>query len=290
MLASMACFALSDTLLKLATTALPTGQIMAVRGLFASTLALAFVLGMGEWRSLPRLADRIVILRGALEAATALTFIIALAKLPLANITAIVVSSPLMIAFALAATGAERVGWRRAAAIMVGFIGVLLIVRPGVEGFSGYTVLAVVCAILITARDLATRRIAAGTPSSVITLSTTLTVMVLGFGLGSSESWVPFWTRETALLAVAAIFVTAGNFGIIVAFRNTDASVVAPFRYAVVVLAMGLGLVVFGEFPDLLAIGGMGLIIGSGLYAIYRERVRGREATAHADAAQRPAA
>lgn len=286
MLAAMGCFALSDALLKLAAAAMPAGQIMAVRGVFSCLLALGLVAWMGDLRSLRRIADPIVLSRGALEGVAALTFILALAALPLANVTAIILASPLMMAFVLATTGVEIVGWRRWTAILIGFLGVLLIVRPGVAGFSVHTLLALACAVCVTARDLITRRIAPGTPSSVIAFATTPALLLVGVTLGLSiESWRPVWSAETALLAAAAVFLTGGNYAIIVAFRGGEASAIAPFRYSVLPMSMMMGLLVFSEFPDALALIGMALILGSGLYAIHRERVRARQARADASRA-----
>jgi drug/metabolite transporter (DMT)-like permease len=173
---------------------------------------------------------------------------------------------------------------------VVGFVGVLLVVQPGVAGVDVYALLAFVAAVVVACRDFATRAVGAHVPSVVITLSTTAGVCLAGFLLGAAEDWRPLETADLGLLAAAAALVTAGNFAVITAFRGTDVSAVSPFRYSNVPLAIVLGLVVFGEVPDLFAGLGIVLIVGSGVYTIHRERVRRREAEAHAPAAAEPAA
>jgi drug/metabolite transporter (DMT)-like permease len=172
----------------------------------------------------------------------------------------------------------ERVGWRRWAAIAVGFAGVLLVVKPNPAAFNVYAVIALLSAVAVAGRDLVTRRIGADVPSIVVTLSTTTAVGLAGALIGLTEAWQPLKSREIALLAAAAALVTLGNLCIIVAFRRADVSVVSPFRYTIVAMAIVLGYLVFGELPDLLGGAGIVLIAASGVYTIHREQVRLRQA------------
>ena len=278
MLAAMALFVSNDALLKLASATYPTGQVMAYRGIFATLFALALVFGMRENMHLRRLLSPLVALRAALEAATAFLFITALAFLPLANITAILQTTPIIMTVLAVALGIERVGWRRWAAIVVGFAGVLLIVRPGAQGFDVYALVALASALLVALRDLVTRRIRAEIPSSVVTLSTVIGVALAGVvvNLASGEPLRPFLTPQVLPLLGAALLVTLGNLTVIMAFRLAEVSVVSPFRYSNVVLSILLGFLIFGELPDLFACAGIALIAGSGIYAIHREQVRQR--------------
>src|SRR4051794_23623592 len=232
MLAAMALFISNDTLVKLASATYPPGQVMAVRGAFATAIALALMLGSGEARRMATILSPDVLVRAGLEASVAVLFITSLGKLPLANLTAIVQATPILMTVFSVALGIERVRWRRWMAILVGFGGVLLIVRPTLAGFNLYAGLALVAAVLVACRDLATRWIGA------VTLSTTTTVALAGLLLGIQEGWQPLAWREAAFLAGAAVVVTLGN--IITAFRGVEISVVSPFRYSIILFSIGL--------------------------------------------------
>jgi len=169
------------------------------------------------------------------------------------------------------ALGIERVGWRRWTATVVGFVGVLVIVQPTPAGFNVYAVIAVGAAILVAVRDLVTRMVGVDIPSPVVALSTTAAVGISGFVLGFGQTWQPLTGEATLVLFCAALLVTGGNLMVIVAFRGTDISVVGPFRYAVVPMAILVGFLVFGEVPDALAWLGIALVVASGLYMIHRE-------------------
>jgi drug/metabolite transporter (DMT)-like permease len=274
MLAAMTFFVFSDTVLKLATAGFPPGQIMAVRGVFAVLITLGIITATGQLRQLPGILSPLVLTRAALEAGVSFLFITSLAVLPLANITAILQSTPIIITLIVVVLGMEQVGWRRWGAVIVGFVGVLLIVRPSPAGFDIYALIALITAALIAGRDFVTRGIGDHVPSIVITFSTTAAVMLAGLLAGLGETWPPLGLYEMGLLFAAALLVTVGNFAIIVAFRGTDVSVVSPFRYSNVPMAIVLGLLVFSELPDLISFAGIALIVLSGIYTIHREQLR----------------
>jgi drug/metabolite transporter (DMT)-like permease len=278
MLLAMAFFITNDSLLKLASATMPPGQIMAVRGVLATAIALSIVWATGQLGSVRKLASPFAALRGVIEAIVAFLFISSLPHLPIAIITAIVQSTPLILTLAMVALGLERVRWRRWSAIVVGFVGVLVIVRPGPEGMNLYALVALAAAVLVAGRDLATRFVPADVPSSVVALASTAAVGLAGLVAGLGESWPALGARELAYIGGAALLVTLGNLANIVAFRDTDVSVVAPFRYSVILWAILLGFVIFGELPDPTAIVGIALIIASGVYTLHREQVRQREA------------
>lgn len=282
MLAAMIFFIANDSLLKLATSAYPPGQIMAIRSLFASGMALALVAGSGELGRLRSLGSPVVLGRACLEATVAFLYISSLSHLALGNITAISQATPIILTLMTVALGIERVGWRRWCAVFVGFIGVLLVVKPSPTGFDVYGLIALAAAAVVAGRDLVTRLIGDHIPSVVVTLSTTSAVGLAGLLLGLGEEWRPLATREVLLLLSAAFLVTLGNLAIIVAFRGGDVSVVSPFRYSIVVFAVVLGFLIFGEWPDAIAWLGTALIVGSGVYTMHRDRVRRLEAGARA--------
>jgi drug/metabolite transporter (DMT)-like permease len=277
MLAAMACFVLNDTLVKLASATYPPGQLMAVRGLFAVAFAVLLIRASGGAR--PGMTGlRPVLTRSVLEAAVAALFITALAHLPLANITAILQTTPILLTVATVVLGLEQVGWRRWSAIAVGFLGVILIVQPSPEGFNAFALVAFASAVLAAARDLVTRRISSDISSPTVTLWSNLTVGALGFALVPFEGWRTLEAPATLLLVGAAGLVTLGSLALVVAYRSAEISVVAPFRYSVVVLAIVLGFLIFGEWPDPLACIGIALVVASGVYTIHREQARRRAA------------
>ena len=145
----------------------------------------------------------------------------------------------------------EPVGWRRWSAIAAGFIGVLIIVRPGLAGFSQFSLFALISVAFCALRDLATRRIPAKIPSLFITLLTTVTVTTAGGAiLVPLGGWTPPSASALGLLALAAVLLLIGYQCIIMALRSGDISAVAPFRYSALLWAMLLGYLVFGDVPD----------------------------------------
>jgi len=274
MLMAMSLFCCNDALMKLAREAFPAGQAVALRTIFAIIACIVMVVMMGDWRKLPLGLKPMVLGRGVVEALCAQTFIWALGVLPLANITAIAMASPLLIVVLAVLLRIEKVGWRRTVALAVGFVGVLIVMRPSAAGFSLAALIALASAGLVAIRDLMTRTIGDDVPSTVISLITTLIVGALSLSLGILETWQSPWRIELAYLAAAALLVTAGSFCVISAFRGTDVGVVAGYRYSVVLIAVLIGWLVWGETPDRVAFAGIALIVGSGLYTLHRQRVR----------------
>lgn len=279
MMATMALWCANDTLVKMATQTWSAGQVMTVRSLFAGIMALAIVAADGALGKLRLLADRHVVIRAAVDTVIAATFITAIAHMPLATITVIGQSSPIAMTLLAVLLGLERVGWRRWAAIVVGFLGVVVVIRPGAAPFDVYTALALICALLVCVRDLLTRRISAAVPSVVIALSATVAVGTFGIAWGiagalAGSPWQPLAAREVIILACAGVLVTIGNYANVLAYRRADVAVVMPFRYSVILWAIVLGYLVFGELPDATALVGAALIVASGVYTIHRERRR----------------
>ena len=192
-----------------------------------------------------------VALRVVGEVGGTITFMAALTHLPLANTSAIFQALPLAITLGAALVFREPVGWRRWLAIAAGFVGMLIIVRPGIAGFNQFSLLALVSVAFCALRDLSTKTIPAQIPSLFITLLMTVTVTIGGrvilFPLGG---WTPPSSRALGLLALAAVLVLIGYQCMIVALRSGDISAVAPFRYSALLWAMLLGYFMFGDKPD----------------------------------------
>ncbi|WP_293795039.1 DMT family transporter [uncultured Bosea sp.] len=274
MLVAMSLFVVNDVFMKLAREVYPAGQAITIRASFAVVVGFALVFAARESDRLHMVLRPRVLQRGLLEAFSALTFGWSLGLMPLANLTAINMASPLLIVALAAVLRIEQVGWRRAAALTVGFVGVLFVVRPGAESFNAAAIVAVISAILVAGRDLTTRTIGAEVPSTVVSLTTTVLVGLVAVAYGFTETWLSIWRIQTVYIAVAAVLVTIGTFFIISAFRRTDVGVISQYRYAIIVFATVLGYVVWGDVPDFFAFIGVALIVGSGLYTMHRQRVR----------------
>ena len=277
LLVSQALFVSSDSFVKLLGEALPPGQIMALRGVLAVSLAFSVLLATVEPARWRLALTPMVGLRAGLEATSAALFIMSLPHLALSDITVFMQFTPLSITLLAAIVLREHVGWRRWSAIGVGFLGVLLVAQPGGTDFSPYAISAIMVALIISVRDLITRRLDPAIPTPAITLTTTLAVCLLGFASAPFETWVPLSWNMLGLLTGSAILVTTANAAIIRAFRGTDVTIVSPFRYFGVLWAVAIGFAVWGEIPDPLAICGTMLIVGSGLYTMHREQIRMRQ-------------
>lgn len=274
-------FTLNDAITKVSSESMNMAQVMLIRGAFASLFV-----GLLAWQrgalALPgSMLQPMVAVRVAGEAGATVSFLVALAHLPIANVSAVLQALPLAVTMGAALVFNEGVGWRRWLAIAIGFAGVLIIVRPGFEGFSIYSVLALACVACCAVRDLATRRIPQAIPTLLVSTTTALAMTMLGAALLlPMGGWTPMTGKSTAFLAMAAVLVVIGYQFIIMAMRMGDISFIAPFRYTALLWSILLGLFIFGDVPDLPMILGASVIVGSGLYALYRERIVGRRKTA----------
>lgn len=275
MVIATACFALNDAITKFVSSEINFGQVMLVRSVVAMVLIASFALRRGAMRPLRTVLLKPIALRIACEVGGAVTFLAAITHLPLANTYSIFQALPLVVTLGAVLAFGEQVGWRRWLAIAAGFIGVLIIVRPGMAGFNQYSLLALCSVLLCAVRDLATKRIPKEIPSLFVTLLTTISVGAGGACLlGPLGGWSAVSGRTLALLIVAGVLLPIGYNCIIMALRVGDISAVAPFRYTALIWATVIGYLVFGEVPDEMMVTGALVIVGSGLYALYRERVR----------------
>jgi drug/metabolite transporter (DMT)-like permease len=275
-LLAMALFVSNDSLVKLAAETLPVSQIMAIRGAMAVVLMsiyVALTVPAAKWRMI--LAPR-VLLRGLLEASVAVAFLIALPHLSLADITAIQQATPLILTILSATLLAEHVGWRRWAAVLTGFAGVLLVIQPTGQGINIYALSALLCAALVAVRDIVTRGIDPAIPTQLVTFTTTVIVMATGVAGAPLQTWATPAPATLLLLAASAALVTGANYFIIRAFRGTEVSVLAPFRYSGVLWALALGYLIWGHIPNNLALAGTAVVVASGLYIMHREALTRR--------------
>ncbi|MEJ0012400.1 MAG: DMT family transporter [Bauldia sp.] len=271
-------FLLSDTLIKLIGSAIPLGEFIAIRGLVVTIALAPMVAATGVWRQLPMIRSRALFWRTVGEAASAFTYLAALMHMPIANLNTILQIVPLAITAAGALFLGEMVGARRWAAIAVGFLGVLIVVRPGVEGFNVYSLLAVASALLIALRDVSGRVMPRGLPALLVAWVTGASVGLCGpvYAVAIGEAWVmpPLWAF--GYLCASVVFLIGGYLLSVAFMRHGDISVVAPFRYLAIIWAIILGFFVFGDIPDWPVYAGMAIIAASGIYTFQRERNRAR--------------
>ena len=259
-------FIVNDAMIKLAAEGLPAAQSIGVRGVFATAWVLLALLGTGLWRQLHLAFERRTLGRSALDVGSTFTYLIALFNMPLALAVAIGQTSPLMILALSVLFLRERVPWQRWAAVVVGFAAVLLVVRPGGEGFSWWAALSLLATALNASRDIYTRVIPQRVPSLVITFATAVAVMVTGIVATTMTGWVAMSAAQWALLFGASVFLAGAYYLAIVAMRHGEVSFVGGFRYASLPAAALTGWLVWGHLPDAPAVIGMLVIVATGLY------------------------
>ncbi|SLN16556.1 EamA-like transporter family protein [Falsiruegeria litorea R37] len=273
MMGSMAAFTFNDALMKQLGGSVPLFQLITMRGVLTCVLLyfLARYLGKIDLR-IPKGDRLLVVIRCAAEVATTYFFLNALMNIPLANVTAVLQALPLTVTLGAAVFFGERVGWRRFLAIGIGFGGMLLIVRPGPDGFNIYSLYALAAMLLVTLRDLVTRKMSANVPSMTVTLATAVSVTGVAALVSTTETWVSVSPSLMALVATAAVFVLLGYMCSVMVMRVGDVSFVAPFRYTSLIWALLLGFVLFGDWPDPVTLLGASIVVATGLFTLFRER------------------
>jgi drug/metabolite transporter (DMT)-like permease len=238
-------------------------------------MPLLFLLGYG--RQIPLIFDRRVLRRNLLELAAILCYVVALANMQIADSTALGQITPLLMLVGSSILFGERIGGVRMALIGLGFIGALMVAQPTMQGISVYALLAIANAVFSAARDLAGRRVTAEVPGMIVAISAVLVVLV---GSGAAhlafEEWVVPGRHHLLLLAAAGFFLIFGHFFIFMAYRIGPTGVVAPFYYSFTVWAVISGLLVFGQFPNAIAVGGIFLVVASGLTIVMLDGRRRR--------------
>lgn len=277
MVLAMAGFTASDAFTKYLTETMNIAQIMLVRGVFATSLVGLLAWQRGALTHPRSTLHPMVALRVAGEVSATVAYFIALSHLPIASVSAVQQALPLAVTMGAALFFGEYVGRRRWLAITAGFLGVLIIVRPGFDGFNAFSLLVLLCVVMCAMRDLCTRQIPDAIPTLLISATTSLAVTLVGAAMiQPMGGWSPMTSMDILLLVIGAILLLVGYQCIIMAMRVGDISSVASFRYTSLLWAIILGVLVFGEYPDIPMIIGASIIVGSGMYTLYRERVVGR--------------
>lgn len=273
MVAAMLAFTSNDMVIKHLAETLPILEIIALRGVCVIVLLVAWFY-LKPVAPMPLKRVPWISARALMEVLATVTFLFALTRIPLSDAVAVLQALPLVVTLGAAIFLKESVGWRRWFAIAVGFVGVLIIIRPGLSGFQPAILLVVLAVLFAAARDLFTKSMPADVPSYWITTATAF--FVCGFGMAATtvtDAWQPVTMAQLGLLSIASCLLLAAYLSIIQAMRLGDVSSVAPFRYTSLLWAIVGGLVFFAEVPDPMTLLGSTMVVGMGLFAWYRERV-----------------
>lgn len=275
MVASAFFMNVNNAILKLLTEGLPVGQIMFLRAALILPLIVAVALYRGGLSELRVYSWKGHVARGLCLGFSAYFFLLSVEYLPLGTTVALTFAAPLLITAMAGPMLGEEVGWRRWSAVAVGFLGVVVITRPGSDVFQIAALLPLACAVASAGRDLMTRKMTAGESSLAILLTANLFQILFG-SFSIPFGWVVPDARSLWLVAACVPLVFVGHYTMIEAFRYAEAAVASPFRYSAIVWAGLFGYLIWGDVPDIWAVTGTGIIIASGLYILHREFVRRR--------------
>jgi drug/metabolite transporter (DMT)-like permease len=269
---AMLAFITNDTLVKFIGKGVPLGEILLVRGVFAALVIGLIAWFNGGFRHLRRALTPAVAVRTLADVATTFLFLNALLHMPIANVTAIVQAVPFTIVVLSALFLGERVGVRRISAVIAGFLGVLLVVKPASSDFNAYALYALAAMFSVALRDIVTRRIPSDVPAVLVAFSNASAIAAFGAFYAAFEGLEPLEPFEAGVLMACALLLAAAYTFMVLAVRLADVSLTAPFRYTIILWSLLAGFLVFGDVPDPLAFLGIALIAGSGLYTLVRER------------------
>lgn len=267
MIAAIAAFCVNDAMVKLLAARLPLGEIIALRGVLVVGLMLVLLPRLGQRLGRP---DRFTLLRALGEVGVSVAFLTALTFLPLGETYTIYFAAPIMLTAAAALFLGERVGPRRWTAVTVGFVGVLVVLGLPSQ-WQLASLLAVLAACISVGRDICTRRIGPDVGSGTVALVTAALVTLSGFAM-LPMGWTAPSAMDLGLCLLAALGAAGGYVGFVTALRMGDLSFVATFRYSGIPVSMLLGLILWGDVPGGQMLAGAALIMGSGLYILWRER------------------
>ena len=273
MVLAMFCFTLLDSAIKALSQVLPVGQAVALisTGILLLMMGWCVVRGTPLWQ--PEFLNKWVLLRSLSEVTGTVLIATALSLIPLTTASAVIQATPLVVAMGAGLFLGQSIGWRRWLAIAIGFAGVLLIVRPGLDGFNPATLLAVAGMLALASRDLLTRGI--NVSMSGVQLGMHAIAFVVPGSIAllifQGQPMVPLTAENWLLVLGGAVIGVASYMSIITATRTGNAGVISSFRYSRMIFALLIGFVVFGERPDAATLLGATIIITSGIFTLWRE-------------------
>ena len=282
MLIAMAGFTMEDLFMKKLSVNLSTGQILITLG-FGSSLVFALMAKSKGYKLTAKIFwSKGMIIRQFAEGIAAVAFITSLTLIPLSTVAAVFQATPLVITMGAALFLGEAVGWRRWLAIIVGLIGVLIIIRPGLNSFDpnvGYVLIAV---LFVTVRDLITRKLPMNVPSTIVSFQAFASLIIAGGILIflSDQKIVGLDKNQIYFVLGGIIFGVIGYYCIVASTRIGEAGVVTPFRYSRLLFAIIIGFLFFNERPDFYTLLGASIVIMTGIYTVLRERYLARRSRA----------
>lgn len=277
MLAGSFFMSLNNAILKWLSAGYPAGQVLFMRSAFIFVAIGIFVWRAGGWHSVRIASPKAHMLRASCVVCSAFLFMNAVRLLPLADVIAITFVAPLFLTALARPVLGEQVGVRRWAAVIVGFVGMLIIIRPGGDLWRLAALLPLGTALMDATRDLITRRMtSARETANAILVTTTAAVGLAGLTTAVAGAWqMPTW-QDFGLIAVGGLITGCGHYCMVETFRMAEAGLVAPFRYSSILWAGALGYMFWGDIPDRWVVAGTVVLIASGLYILHREVVRAR--------------
>jgi drug/metabolite transporter (DMT)-like permease len=272
MVAATALFSFGDAFMKVASASLPTGENVFARSLCTAIIITTAAILTGSIGSLKQAFVPTMGWRCAGDVGSSLFFQGALARMPFADIMGVLQMTPLSLTAASALFLGEYVGWRRWTAVLIGFGGALLVIKPGSSTFNAWAILAVLSVLSGTLRDVSTRNLNPLISPLVILMLSQTVVALAGLACCTFETWVLPSHSQFLCLLFAAIFSLTGHLCVIYSLRSGELSAVAPFRYAGMVWAILLGFTIWNQLPDNLTLVGILVLTLAGIYTFYREQ------------------
>lgn len=273
---SMALFVASDTFMKTASEGTNPAQLLFVRGILLVSIIAVLVWRLRASAQIGALLQPRTLFRTFCEGAGTFTYVVSLAHIPIATALAIHMTTPLFVLpFSRWILG-EKIGAAQLLAVAIGMTGVLLVLRPTLEGIDAWLVVSLSSAVLFALRDTFTRRIPSRVPSIVVLLGGAVAGMLAGATGIAGAGWDPIGLREIGCVIASALLVGTGMQLLIQSMRSGEVSVISPFRYTAILWAVLSGLLVWGSLPDGATVAGICLIVAAGLYALLRERFSAR--------------
>ncbi|MEE9417030.1 MAG: DMT family transporter [Acidimicrobiales bacterium] len=267
-------YVLNDAFVRSATEdGLNVYQVICLRGVVMAVLFGAVGMARGEGIQKSHL-QRPFLSRVAAEMIATSFFFGALVRMDFANAQAILQIVPFAITLAAVFVLGERVSSRRYVTIAIGFIGVLIVVRPATEGFNAWSLFVVASVVAMVARELATRRVDPATPALSVAFATAVGNTLLGGAISLNSGWGALQSKGLVMIGLASALLFFGYLFTIETVRIGDLSVSAPFRYTVLLGAVVFGYIFFDEVPDAPTIIGSTVIVAAGLYAISLDRAQ----------------
>jgi drug/metabolite transporter (DMT)-like permease len=274
--ASMAAFVVGDVVLKYLGHAIPTQELVFLRSAIIVTGIAVLLLARRQPLHLKNLLKKPVLLRCLSDALNIITFVTAITRINLTALYALLLTSPLLMTILAVVFLKEPVGIRRWSAIVVGFIGALLVIKPDFHAVDHWALVGLVAALGAAARDMVTRNVDPGTSTLEVTLYSAAIAGLVACPFALAQQWLVPVQTQTLLILLQAVTWLIGTLLLIHACRIAPLSIVAAFRYTLLIFGAAGGYLVFGDIPDLWTLLGAGLIVACGLYTFHRERVRGR--------------